>query len=148
VLTAALQPAAGTDSASNAFGAGYTGPVQAIQPASSPSVVEGWHNVTPPSGWSGINRYKLLAELNMAVIEIHCSSAATSGNVTFMTLPAAYIPSPYGSVIRRFPIAMKSNTAPTNSNATIDVNSNGQVTTFGLYASTTEVHALIYYPLN
>jgi hypothetical protein len=124
------------------------GAVTAIHPASSPPAMETWQNVTPPSGWTaGLNRYKILAEQKMAIIEIHCTNSGTSGNVTFMTLPAAYIPSPYGSVTRRFPVSIKTSGTLSGNNS-IDVNSSGAVTTFALPSPTTEVHALIYYPLD
>jgi hypothetical protein len=52
VLLAALQPAAGTDTAGNAFAAGYTGPVTAVQPGTSPSAAETWHDFPPgANGW-------------------------------------------------------------------------------------------------
>jgi hypothetical protein len=143
-LIGALSPVAGSDSVSNAFAAGYTGAVQAIQPSSSPAAVETWHNVTPPSGWSGVNRYKKVAEANCAMVDIQCTHAGASGNVTFMTLPAAYSPVATKSTIP----SIGNNSAPANSNQRIDVNTNGNVTTFALPASTTQVKVFFIYPLD
>ena len=101
VLTAALQPAAGTDAAGNAFGSGYTGNVQAIQPGSSPSVVETWHDMRPLSG-SFVGtisgqlppQYRLTAD---GCVEFagKVQSPGTTGNYNgtiFYTLPAGYRP--------------------------------------------------------
>lgn len=145
-LVAALAGAPGTDAAANGFAAGYTGPVQALQPGSSPQAVEAWHNVTPPSGWSGVCRYRKLAELNMACVDFQLSHAGATGNVNVITsLPAAYLP----ASSHDFPLAILSNTAPPNSNQRCTVNPSGNiVTTFALPASTTGIKALLVYPLD
>ena len=51
-LIASIAPVAGTDASSNAYGAGYTGQVQAITPASSPTVSEVWHSLPLTNSWS------------------------------------------------------------------------------------------------
>jgi hypothetical protein len=122
------------------------GSVQALQPGTSPFALESWHNVTPPTGWSGVCRYKMLAELNMACVDFQLTHAGASGNVTVITaLPAAYIP----ATTHDFPLAISSNTAPPNSNQRCTVNAPaGSVTTFALPASTTGIKALLVYPLD
>ena len=89
-LAAALQPAAGADAGANAFAAGYTGPVAAIQPASSPSVVETWHAITLDRLVRGVPVQ--LPPVESACIDFQLANAGTTGNVTVMTLPAAYWP--------------------------------------------------------
>ena len=93
-LIAAIAPAAGTDGSSNAYGAGYTGTVQAIHPGSSPTSAEVWQTASPPSGWSGTLRYKYVAESNMVYLDVAISHTALTvqTNVTLLTLPAAYRP--------------------------------------------------------
>src|SRR6201999_4434337 len=62
-LIGAISPVAGTDSLTNAFGAGFTGNITAIQPGSSPTAVETWHNFPTISGagtFTGTARYKLM----------------------------------------------------------------------------------------
>lgn len=76
-LVNTVSPASGSDAGSNAFAAGYTGPVSAIQPSSSPTIVETWHDGTGLlSGaplWQvdtdGRFRYRLCSENE---IEIDC----------------------------------------------------------------------------
>ncbi len=99
-LIAALAPAAGTDATSNAYAVGYTGAVQAIQPSSSPTVVEGWHTLTvgtvtncTPSGVTA--RVKILAEHNMAVLDVQVNTITPTGDwtINFSNFPsAAYYP--------------------------------------------------------
>ena len=47
-----LSAIAGTDSNGNAYAAGYTGPVSAFTPGSSPATVETWHTITMDTGWA------------------------------------------------------------------------------------------------
>lgn len=89
----ALAPNAGTDANSNAFGAGYTGPVNVFDPNASPTAVEGWHNASLINGWAnqGFSRYKLIG-YKLMLLEIQINDAsATSG--TFMTMPTGYVAS-------------------------------------------------------
>lgn len=60
-------------------------------PAGAGPLCDTWHAVTPPSGWSGVNRYKLLP-WNMVVVEVQLSASSTTGNITCMTLPSGYCP--------------------------------------------------------
>jgi len=88
---AALAPASGTDSGSNAFAAGYTGPVNVVQPGSSPAAVETWHSLSLVNGWAtqGFARYKLIG-YNLMLLQIQLNSgSATSG--TFANMPTNYV---------------------------------------------------------
>lgn len=96
ILIAAISPAAGTDGSNNAFAAGFTGQIQAIQPGSSPTLVETWHtfpafNVNFSHG-SPVPAYKLNADNTVSLAGIvNVTSGTTSGTV--VTIPtAAYIP--------------------------------------------------------
>lgn len=122
------------------------GSIQAIKSGSSPAAAESWTNVTPPSGWSGVCRYKLVAEANMAVVDFQLTHAGASGNVTAMTLPQAFNP----ATGHQFALAITSNTAPANSNqrATVNNGTPPTVTTFALPASTTGIFATYIYPLD
>jgi hypothetical protein len=143
VLICAISPLAGTDG-SNAFGAGYTGTVQAFQPASSPTAVETWHNVTPPSGWSGVCRYKKVAELNLACVDFQLTHAGASGNINVLTLPSGYLP----ATNHVGALSMLNNTAPANDNKRFTVNTTGVVQTYALPASTTAIYGTLIYPLD
>jgi hypothetical protein len=103
-----------------------------------------WINVTPPSGWSGINRYKRFPELNFVVVDIQCNHAGAAGNITFMTLPSGYAPANLHSSIP----AIANNADPVNSNQRIDFNPGGAVTTYALPAGTTTVKGTWWIPLD
>jgi hypothetical protein len=64
VLIGAASPVAGTDSAGNAYAAGFTGQITAFQPGSAPSVVESWHPVFLDGGWTNVRTivFRLTAE--------------------------------------------------------------------------------------
>jgi hypothetical protein len=96
-LEFALAPNAGTDANSNAFNAGYTGPVQAFKPGSAPTVVETWHNMSLLNGWTlnagGFAQYKLLAETGMVAIRLHNLQSGTITNGTpLWNMPTGYVP--------------------------------------------------------
>lgn len=105
-LAAAISPLIGSDSASNAYAAGFTGPVTAFQPASSPQTVETWHYVgaasglatTFGSGWSNVGSsnvqvaFKLLAEKNAVWIKGYAANGTASNTAGIFTLPAGYVP--------------------------------------------------------
>lgn len=94
-LIAAISPLASTDVNGNAFAAGFTGMMTAIQPGTNPTVVETWHTLPLANGWIAQNgtapaRYKLMPD-NTVLVEMQLNdSSATSG--TICTLPAGYIP--------------------------------------------------------
>jgi hypothetical protein len=136
-----MSAVSGSDGASNAYAAGYTGTVTAFQPGSSPTAVETWHNVTPPSGWSGVNRYKKLAESTLVCIDFELSATAGSGNVTIMTLPTGYVP----ATTHNEPMIF---TASTGADTTtrIVVNTSGVVQTFSLPTGTTNIGGTIIFP--
>jgi hypothetical protein len=128
---------------------GPAGPTGATGPQGpAGGTAEGWHNVTPPSGWSGVCRYKSLAGPldGWGVVDFQLSSAATSGNVNVITsVPAGYYP----TSTRDYPLAITSNTAPGNSNQRCSINASGNFcTTFALPASTTGIKATVFYPLD
>jgi hypothetical protein len=53
----ALSPVSGTDASGNDYAAGYTGPISAFQPGSSPANVETWHTITMDTGWTTLSGY-------------------------------------------------------------------------------------------
>jgi hypothetical protein len=114
VLTQAVQPAAGTDGASNAFAAGYTGQVSAFKPGASPSVPDTWTNVTPPSGWGtggqqALLRYKMMPTNSVRIeCNITASALQATNPLTLFTLPLAYAPA---SVQRGFAVGTNNSSA-------------------------------------
>jgi hypothetical protein len=105
-LAAAVSPLTGSDSAANAYAAGFTGPVAAFQPASSPQAVEAWHYVgaatglstTFGSGWSNVGSsnvqvaFKRIAEKNAVWIKGYAANVTAANTAGIFTLPANYIP--------------------------------------------------------
>ena len=99
-LTVALQPAAGTEPAGNAFAQGYTGPVTAFQPGASPSVAETWHAITTDAGWSSVAGYSIPQYRLTAQGDLQLAGNANAGSVLTANktlnasnpLPAAYRP--------------------------------------------------------
>jgi hypothetical protein len=94
-----LSAVAGSDSSSNAFAAGYTGPTVAIQPASSPAAVETWHPITLDSGWSNVAGFPAAAYRILPSGEIEFTGAISHAALTANTnicgsnpLPTAYRP--------------------------------------------------------
>lgn len=130
-MVAAVSPVSGSDSSSNAFGAGFTGQIQAFKPGVTPTVVETWHNVTPPSGWSGTLRYKLMENNSVRVHAQLSNASGASGTISLFTLPSAYTPTNGG----RFPVGIYSAGNPT---ARLSIGSNGLVEILGA-PSTTEI---------
>ena len=103
----ALAPQSGTDSNSNAFAAGYTGPVSVFDPNASPNAVEAWHSLTLTNGWAkqGFARYKLVG-YNLMLVEFQINdSSATSGS--FFNMPTNYT----ASTGQFFSLAVFNNTA-------------------------------------
>src|SRR6516165_648738 len=99
-MTVALQPAAGTEPAGNAFAQGYTGPVTAFQPGASPSVAETWHAITTDAGWSSVAGYSIPQYRLTAQGDLQLAGNANAGSVLTANktlnasnpLPAAYRP--------------------------------------------------------
>jgi hypothetical protein len=144
LLVAALSPVANADAAGNAYGVGYTGPVQAFHPGSNPSTVEAWVNVTPPAGWSGVNRYKRIAEANCIMVDIQCTHAGATGAVTFMTLPTGYFPIANKTEV----LTITNNSVPASQLWRMTFNSTGAVNTYALPANTTGVFGTWIVPLD
>ena len=96
---AGLQPYTTTDGGGNQFAQGYTGPVTAFQPGSSPAVPETWHKLTvngSGSSWTdsgvGINGfyYKMLSTGDMMLsFDITTTAAVTN---PLNALPLGYRP--------------------------------------------------------
>lgn len=102
-VVAAMQPLATTDDSGNAVAQGYTGLASAVQPSSSPSVVEFWHSVGAAgepafvNSWANLGggqialQFKLLSTNAVHIIGVVNASASTA--TTIFTLPAGYRPS-------------------------------------------------------
>ena len=116
-LSAALQPAAGADASGNAFAAGYTGPVSAVQPGSNPSVVETWHDMRPlGSSFVGTisgqypPQYRLAPDGFVEVAGYVQTPAGTTSNynsLTIFTMPAAYRPA--ADAGHKWPVTLSTN---------------------------------------
>lgn len=146
-LESAVSPIANTDVSGNAYGAGFTGPVQAFHPGSSPTTVEGWQNITPPSGWSGTLRYKLLAEANLVIWDMALTHTALTAktNVTLTTtLPTTYRPSTSATL----PCTETNNTAFATPTPAVFVGSGGTVTAFNVDVGSTGIDCHAIYALN
>lgn len=84
VLVGALSPQAGTDANGNAFGAGYTGQVNAFHPGSAPTVAETWQQVFLDGGWSNVNdgvKFRLSADGTVQVFGAVTRGTAFTGGV-------------------------------------------------------------------
>lgn len=93
VSFAAMAGAAGSDASSNAFAAGFTGNIVAVQPGSNPAVVETWHSLgNYTSGTTTRGRYRLTAEGELE-IDVNLTGTPTAGAGSFAnTMPASYRP--------------------------------------------------------
>lgn len=143
-LVAAISPVAGTDANGNAYAAGYTGSVSAFQPGSSPLAVESWHNVTPPSGWSGTLRFRMKSDNE---VEIQClinNSSGASGTITLFNLPSAYTP----SVSASFAVRVYASGATANASMGGNAQSNAVVNVVNAPSGTTEIAFLVTVPLD
>ena len=94
-LVGALSPAAGTDANGNAFGAGYTGLVQAFTPGSNPTTVETWHSLGAFSqaAWTvNFGRYRMTADGETEIdISLTANANTAAGSLTWANnLPSAY----------------------------------------------------------
>ncbi len=133
-LIGVISPVAGTDANGNAYAVGYTGPVQAITPGSSPATVETWHTLTVPTtgtnctAVSGTARYKLMAEHNAVWIDVQLALTSTGDftNVMSTTLPATYRPT--GT---RRPPGATSGTITSDNSSRLYVDTTGSVQAIG-----------------
>jgi hypothetical protein len=143
LMVGALSPIASSniDGLGNAVAIGYSGPVVAFQPGANPAVIEAWHTLTPPSGWSGTSRYKLLSETNKVYIDIAlvASAQAAKTNFTFAgTIPSSPNYRPSGSIA--LPLVETNNTATTAPYPSLFINSGtGAVTAFHIDVGTTGI---------
>jgi hypothetical protein len=98
VLELALAPVAGSDASSNAYAAGYTGPVNAFTPGAAPTTVETWHNFTLDAGWTAVSgqtpQYRILSngDIEMAGAATHAALTGTTNFNGSNPLPTAYRP--------------------------------------------------------
>jgi hypothetical protein len=137
-LVLAVSPQAGTDANGNAYGAGFTGTINAFQPGASPAVVETWHPMTLLNGWAagpnGTPSYKMCAQGKQLWIsgELRQSSAPTA--VTIAVLPSAYWPAHIGAAA----VGATSNVT-SGATAFVQVDTTGNVTIGGITASTNPI---------
>lgn len=146
-LESAISPQAGSDSSSNAYAAGFTGPVQNFHPGSSPTTVEAWQNITPPTGWSGTLRYKLMAEFNFVFWDMaltHTALTAKTNVVLTTTLPTIYRPTTSATL----PCTESNNTAFATPTPALFVGSGGTVTAFNIDVGATGIDTHAMYALN
>jgi hypothetical protein len=128
-LIAAQAVSSGTDVNSNAFAAGFTGPVSAFQPASSPTVVETWHTATLTNSgdWTTVVAlsYKLYPDNTVGLVGELNSTGTIVTNRNLMTLPTGYRP------LSNVRLSANYNTSTTTVGAVLlAINSSGVVTTF------------------
>ncbi len=122
------------------------GSVQAIAPGSSPAAAASWINVTPPSGWSGTLRYKLLAEANRVVIDYALTHTALGAKTSpaLIALPAAYRPAAGVTL----PCTETNNTAVAAPGPSTFVGVGGVVTAFNVDTGSTGIDCHADYPLD
>lgn len=110
----------------------------------NPAQSEAWNNVTPPAGWSGVCRYKRLAESKFGLVDFNLTHAGATGNIIVMTLPALYRPINNSVQV----MAITSNTVPANDNKRLTIQTNGQVVTYSLPNPTTTIASTLIYPID
>lgn len=135
-LIGAISPVAGTDANGNAYAAGFTGNITAIQPASSPAVLETPHIVSYANSWTkaaaGLDLEYILLGTNTVHISGRITNAGTPSNPsTICTLPTGYQPA------RQQPInAVENPASPYTGIAHILlVNTNGSVALYGAFTA-------------
>lgn len=124
-----------TDAAGNALAVGWTGPVQAITPGSSPATVETWHTLTVPTtgtnctAVSGTARYKLMAEHNAVWLDVQLALTSTGDFTIVMstTLPATG----YRPTSTRRPPGATSGTLTSDNSSRLYVDTTGSVQAIG-----------------
>jgi hypothetical protein len=130
-VVSAVQPFALTDDAGNAVAAGYTGQVSAFQPASSPTVVETWHSLSPVNSWTSTLKYKYQSDNTVYVLGT-ASSPSSITSSTCGVLPAGYRP----ATNTDYPVTTHTGTM---SGVFIRVDTAGDVIVFNAVASTVYV---------
>lgn len=140
LLVGALSPIGGTDAAGNGFGIGYTGPVQAFQPAAVPAIAEVWHDLPPgANGWGlGTGGWKKYRMLSTGSVELSFSLRLI-GTKTDNTniFGAGALPSGYQPANNKYlPCIVNQNALSSNWPQTIRVNTDGSISIAGVNATT------------
>lgn len=94
-LLASIASQAGNDGVTNQYAAGYTGPVTAFQPGTSPQAPETWHNLTPLTGFAAGGqqpRYQLMSDGTVQLAGAVNLTAAQAAGTAFFALPSGYVP--------------------------------------------------------
>ena len=157
-LVAAIAPAAGSDSAGNAYAEGYTGDVQAFHPGSSPLTVETVQTSGIASGWTNrggnyvpFSYFKIPGGPGGMVClmgSISHASLTTGTSVAVATLPAGYLPAHNFD----WPVAVNSNTPDTpisgdTGTPTLELTTSGALTLYNYPSATTGIAFCVCYPL-
>lgn len=141
-LIYALSNSAGTDPAGNGFAAGYTGPVTAFQPNSTPQIPETPHSLPITNSWS-VRTGGYLAEYYMTAegrlhVDFELTHAAVSGTSVLTTaLPAGYRPTHPQDAAMGWAASASATSFP--GSPALGINTSGVLTAFNLPASTTLV---------
>ena len=144
-LIVSMAPVSGTDALGNEYASGFTGPITNFVPGTAPAIVETWHTLSPPSGWTGTLRYKILSETNFAVVDCNLvTGTGTAGTIHLGTVTGDYMPK--ANLYR--PIMTGTN--GTNAAADMFIGSTGSLvaenhTTTGTIAT---IAATVMYPLD
>lgn len=149
-LVAAISPVSGTDASSNAFGAEFSGQIQAFQPGVSPTAVETWHTMTLLNGWTvasgGIARYKLNPDNTVTVQCTNISPGTLTNATSLWTSPTGYVPSQLAT--QNFPAVIVMTGAAQASTAFVAMRNSGSLTLQSFPATTTGVSFEIRYALD
>lgn len=112
VLEYALAAVAGEDSNSNAYALGYTGPISAIQPGSSPTVVETWHDMTLENSWTiatgGMARYRFRSDNTVDIQLVNVTPGTVTSGTPIWVFPTGYVP----TIEQKVPCIIEYTTAP------------------------------------
>lgn len=152
-LIGAIAPVAGVDSLTNAFGAGFTGQVAAIEPASNPTAVETWHSVLTAGllnswtvGTGGNFRYKLMPDNTVMIHMNNISGGATANPTALWNIPAGYRPA--SSFSQNFPIDVGTASTASAITPSVYVTSGNQLMLQNAQSSLTNFSVTIRYALD
>lgn len=148
-LIGAISPVAGVDSLTNAFGAGFTGQIAAIQPASNPTAVETWHSAGSLSNsWTitGLFRYKKMPDNTVMVHATNLTPGTYADNSALWTIPSGYIPA--SSTSQNFPISLQYSSASFGSTPVVYVDSGGVMKMLNFRGTVTGMAFVIRYALD
>lgn len=136
-LQSALASAAGTDASGNDWAAGYTGPVSAVQPGSSPSNVETWHSFAGSyqNSWTAFSGrdlcYQLTSEGGQMFVHLTGRIVSPSGVASpsvAATLPVGYRPLNRNETVHAENIG---SAGTTFFNTYVEINTSGQINVYG-----------------